>query len=540
MSLVEFSTMLVQAGLVQRYSSSATELPGNTATFNPRSPARWFPIPATSVGIGLICSSRIMARIDITIEEAQVLTVLAETGTYRYPKLIRRLSLKNAGRYGFVLERQCSLAKHYLAFHSKGNSLLQHHVDVWQDTAKSREELPDRIQGLFPPRSRAREPEGIYSSPMGIEDDRLSMSSQLRKARSMDASCVDLSTIETAASRPLTRARSDFHLDQSNPSPVPPMMSGAHYGMRPKSMAVPDDASRRTLARALYAYLSSGENQLSFHEGDIIALIGEKNKGWQYGENLRTQRCGWFPVAYTELLHEEDDSALGYKAVGRGIWRRWLADDPPGHAAPPEPSPTAAPAGPAPASSSPSACPPAAPRATPLTAASKPSPQATAASRPAADAVTVVIAPTPTKEKVGTNSAAAAADASAAASATPLPKPQPTSSTTTTTQPQPHVRFSAHPVLPHPNNHFYTLPNRARSNLASKKTLLRSHGSSSEDSGTSEPKCSSSMYTFPSSTVSPDLISDCPNSRDPATRGVNEKRQSITLMHPLTAAVIEK
>lgn len=38
---------------------------------------------------------------------------------------------------------------------------------------------------------------------------------------------------------------------------------------------------------------------------------GEKNKGWQYGENLRTQRCGWFPVAYTELLHEEDDSALG-------------------------------------------------------------------------------------------------------------------------------------------------------------------------------------------------------------------------------------
>lgn len=41
------------------------------------------------------------------------------------------------------------------------------------------------------------------------------------------------------------------------------------------------------------------------------SAIGEKNKGWQYGENLRTQRCGWFPVAYTELLHEEDDSALG-------------------------------------------------------------------------------------------------------------------------------------------------------------------------------------------------------------------------------------
>lgn len=30
-----------------------------------------------------------------------------------------------------------------------------------------------------------------------------------------------------------------------------------------------------SLARALFAYLSSGENQLSFHEGDLIALMGK-------------------------------------------------------------------------------------------------------------------------------------------------------------------------------------------------------------------------------------------------------------------------
>lgn len=29
-----------------------------------------------------------------------------------------------------------------------------------------------------------------------------------------------------------------------------------------------------SLARALFAYLSSGENQLSFLEGDLIALMG--------------------------------------------------------------------------------------------------------------------------------------------------------------------------------------------------------------------------------------------------------------------------
>ena len=74
-------------------------------------------------------------------------------------------------------------------------------------------------------------------------------------------------------------------------------------------MAIPDKPSWESpLARALYAYLSSGDNQLSFLEGDVIALLGERNKGWQFGENLRTQCSGWFPLAYTELI--TDDSSI--------------------------------------------------------------------------------------------------------------------------------------------------------------------------------------------------------------------------------------
>lgn len=56
---------------------------------------------------------------------------------------------------------------------------------------------------------------------------------------------------------------------------------------------------QRTVVKALYAYMPSGENQLPFEEGDRIALVGGKAKGWQFGENLRTQMFGWFPVAYT-------------------------------------------------------------------------------------------------------------------------------------------------------------------------------------------------------------------------------------------------
>lgn len=68
---------------------------------------------------------------------------------------------------------------------------------------------------------------------------------------------------------------------------------------------------QRPVVRALYSYLASGENQLTFHEHDRIALVGDRAKGWQFGENLRTQLFGWFPVAYTELEVEESHSNWG-------------------------------------------------------------------------------------------------------------------------------------------------------------------------------------------------------------------------------------
>lgn len=40
------------------------------------------------------------------------------------------------------------------------------------------------------------------------------------------------------------------------------------------------------------------------------AISGERNKGWQFGENLRTQCSGWFPLAYAEPVLE--DSVFSY------------------------------------------------------------------------------------------------------------------------------------------------------------------------------------------------------------------------------------
>lgn len=52
-------------------------------------------------------------------------------------------------RYGFVLERQCSLAKHYLAYHNAGVSSYGRHLDEWQDVARTREYLPESVENMF-------------------------------------------------------------------------------------------------------------------------------------------------------------------------------------------------------------------------------------------------------------------------------------------------------------------------------------------------------------------------------------------------------
>jgi hypothetical protein len=229
-------------------------------------------------------------------------------------------SLKNAmtqerRRYGFVLERQCSLVKHCLAYHTNTQSMYDEHLNDWLDVAKSRERLPESVETMFATKLRQVSfwLDDDVSSPR-IDDDRISMSSQLRKTKSMDASCLDVRAMNDISSPvlnyPLSRAKSDFNLNASSQS-LNRMENGSspgNNGSRPKSMAVVDngwESQGTNLVQATHAYLSSGDNQLSFHEGDTIAISGERNKGWQFGENLRTQCSGWFPLTYTEPVMED-------------------------------------------------------------------------------------------------------------------------------------------------------------------------------------------------------------------------------------------
>lgn len=52
-------------------------------------------------------------------------------------------------RYGFVLERQCSLAKHWMAYHVAGKNCLANQLDNWEEVSASREFLPPNMENIF-------------------------------------------------------------------------------------------------------------------------------------------------------------------------------------------------------------------------------------------------------------------------------------------------------------------------------------------------------------------------------------------------------
>ncbi|GBN06125.1 hypothetical protein AVEN_131763-1 [Araneus ventricosus] len=197
----------------------------------------------------------------------------------------------------------------------KGQSLLQHNLEQWLEIVKTREHLPESIEKMFDDSNTSKmgseyASSSIVMSPMSCQNMSCNASPTIggmRKTQSIDSSYLDLRDYEDAPyPRPLSRAKSDFNLTSSSASLV---SSDYSSSLRAKTMASVDGKSNSSYhVRALYSYLSSGEHQLSFHEGDVIVLIGERNKGWQYGENLRNHRVGWFPIAYTEPILDSSES----------------------------------------------------------------------------------------------------------------------------------------------------------------------------------------------------------------------------------------
>lgn len=189
-------------------------------------------------------------------------------------------SIKNAliqerRRYGFVMERCVeSLAKHWSQYFEMGHMTIANNIAYWQDVAETREMLPTEIE---------IEPKKPLDHRADHRVDHGSVKSNLKNSESIHASTASIAD-----------AAHSIHQQIS----------------RPRAMSEHSLTSSHQIVTALYPYLSSGENQLSFYENDKILLVGEKIKpmesyqGWQFGENLMSGKFGWFPISYVQ--HESD------------------------------------------------------------------------------------------------------------------------------------------------------------------------------------------------------------------------------------------
>ncbi|CRL01687.1 CLUMA_CG014906, isoform A, partial [Clunio marinus] len=217
-------------------------------------------------------------------------------------------SIKNAliqerRRYGFVLERCVqSLAKHWSQYFEVGHSSIENNLEWWNDVSATREILPTNVD--LAGAKKPLEPKDPLSS---VYDEYGSVKSAgIRKSQSIHASTNSLRDAQSDTYK-MSRSRAMSSESLTTPSQQNNSLNGS-------------------VVSALFAYLSSAENQLNFYEGDKIHLIGEKTQGWQFGENLRTNSYGWFPISYVlpepEKPNEEQEDDNNSNSDDRGTIRR--------------------------------------------------------------------------------------------------------------------------------------------------------------------------------------------------------------------------
>ncbi|KAK3091342.1 hypothetical protein FSP39_019109, partial [Pinctada imbricata] len=74
--------------------------------------------------------------------------------------------------------------------------------------------------------------------------------------------------------------------------------------MRGMTAPPPPPPTTGLQVRAVYNHTGEGDSKLSFSDGDVINIIGDKSmEGWQYGLNTRSGKYGWFPLSFTEPLN---------------------------------------------------------------------------------------------------------------------------------------------------------------------------------------------------------------------------------------------
>lgn len=223
---------------------------------------------------------------------------------------LRSALLEERRCHCFLLQRLCSISSRNLAGHKNGMQLYSM-LPEWLESCANPHRLPMAAEQLLAhPLDEQYEPMngGIHSNGFLHRDtrDTHSLGSPFRRSTS---------------SHDLFRYSGHFDGTKTLPS-------------RPAGAPPPPPSGPQV--QAVYTFEATVETQLSFKEGDVLMLMGEKSEGWQYGQNASTGRYGWFPLSFTQPVSNgrisPDFRALGpgqrVKSVGDLLDSRSLVDQP--------------------------------------------------------------------------------------------------------------------------------------------------------------------------------------------------------------------
>lgn len=179
--------------------------------------------------------------------------------------------------YCFLLECLCSGITLVGQHSNKTHSMIEEHIDVWKQLCSPSDMLPGSSSQMF----------------------------------RVVATGADLLNYTDTIGNGHLRPGSTY------------MMPNKHYSSYSKSLpdqmqlrftrhSEPSQSSYRMSSpmkstsanvQAIYPHSAKSETQMSFQEGDVIMLIGEKSDGWHYGYNTNDRRYGWLPLSFTAPIN---------------------------------------------------------------------------------------------------------------------------------------------------------------------------------------------------------------------------------------------
>ncbi|XP_072098208.1 BAR/IMD domain-containing adapter protein 2-like isoform X3 [Mobula birostris] len=248
-------------------------------------------------------------------------------------------------RYSFLVERQCTVAKNNMVYHSRGKDMVTQKLPGWQQACSDPSKIPDHAISLVQQMSSgnggtlASDPAAAAKSGMIISDPipgakPLPVPPELApfvgsnmghnsRMTGQDVSVVpngDLSNshqvgyqhpaqLKPPSPPQLPKQQVEVYSNtlptrKAMPLKATPLLAENRTLPRSSSMAAGLEKNGRTKVQAIFSHQAAGNSTLlSFSEGDVITLlVPEAKDGWHYGENEKTRMRGWFPFSYTRIM----------------------------------------------------------------------------------------------------------------------------------------------------------------------------------------------------------------------------------------------